>query len=60
MLKKFFHLESFTARFVVRFVVALIVFGKWEFSAGLQIHPKEYARHPNKALKECEKNAQGA
>ena len=43
-----------------RFVVPLIVLGKWKVSAGLQIHPKKILRRTNKACKAREKGAQGA
>ena len=44
-----------------RFVAPLIVLGKWEVFAGLQIYPKNILRRTNKACKAREKDGrQGA
>ena len=55
-----FHGCFLTHLKTARFVVPLIVLGKWEVSAGLQIYPKKILHHTNKACKALEKGAQGA
>ena len=45
---------------IARFVASLIVLGKWEDSAGIQIYTKMILRHINKACKALEKGVIGA
>ena len=42
-----------------RFVTSLIILGKWEVSAELQIYPKKILRRINNAFKALEKGARG-
>ena len=40
-----------------RFVAPLIILGKWEVFAGLQIYPKKILRRANEGCKALEKGA---
>ena len=57
-LKKF-HDCFLTHIKTARFVVSLIVLGKWKVTAGLQIHPRKILRRTNKARKARENVTQG-
>ena len=66
MLKKFPRLKSFPLKKflthikIARFVVPLLVLGKWKVSDGLRVYPKKILRRTNKACNAREKGAQGA
>ena len=64
MLKNFPRLKCLKGFFdphrTARFVAALIVLGKREVSAGLQIYPKKILRCTNQAHKALQKDAQCA